>query len=65
MGRTMNSGGDVLARGGVKATFRQPDVTEKEYNDAVGGFNLERFLKGDKKEVTSEPAKKERKRALR
>lgn len=62
MGRTINGGGDVLARGGVKATFRQPDVTEKEYNDAVNGFDLERFMRGDKpKEGGS--GKKERKRS--
>jgi hypothetical protein len=64
MGRTQNNGGDVLARGGVKATFRQPDVSEEKYDEAVGGFDLARFLKGDKVEA-SEPAKKERKRALR
>jgi len=52
MGRTMNGGGDQLARGAAKATFRQPNVSEKKYDEAVGGFDLERFLKG-------EPAKAE------
>jgi hypothetical protein len=62
MGRTMNNGGDVLARGGARATFRQPDVTEKKYNDAVGGFDLARFLKGEPA-IQVESVKKERKRA--
>lgn len=62
MGRTENSGGDVLARGGVKATFRQPNVSKKKYESAVGDFNLQRFLKGEPQVESTEPAKKERKR---
>jgi hypothetical protein len=48
----MNGGGDVLARGAAKATFRQPDVSEKKYNEAVGDFDSERFLNGGKEKVT-------------
>lgn len=47
MARTVNGGGDQLARGAARATFRQPDVTEEKYNEATQEFNLERFLKGD------------------
>ena len=46
MGRTVNGGGDQLARGAARATFRQPNVTEEKYEEAVGEFNLERFLRG-------------------
>lgn len=46
MGRTVNGGGDQLARGMARATFRQPNVTEEKYEEAVGEFNLERFLRG-------------------
>jgi hypothetical protein len=49
MGRTENGGGDQLARGGVKATFRQPNVSKKKYQEATSGFDLERFLKGETK----------------
>jgi hypothetical protein len=64
MGRTENSGGDVLARGGVKATFRQPNVSKKKYAEAVNDFNLARFLSGGSPiEPPLEPVKKERKRA--
>ena len=64
MGRTENSGGDVLARGGVKATFRQPNVSKKKYEEATKGFNLKKFLAGDtQKWVSEEPVQKERKRA--
>ena len=64
MGRTQNSGGDVLARGGVKCTFRQPDCTKKQYDKATKGFDKERFLKGEPApEVVegAEPVQKERK----
>lgn len=47
MGRTVNGGGDQLARGAARATFRQPDVTEDKYKEATEGFDLARFLKGD------------------
>jgi hypothetical protein len=63
MGRTENSGGDVLARGGVKATFRQPNVSKEKYEKAVNGFDKERFLKGEPQVEVTEPVKKERKRA--
>jgi hypothetical protein len=46
MGRTINGGGDQLARGAARATFRQPNVSKKKYQEAVGDFNLERFLRG-------------------
>lgn len=51
MSRTVNGGGDVLARGGSRATFRQPNVTKEKYAEATEGFNLARFLKGDQKEA--------------
>lgn len=44
MPATMNSGGDVLARGGVRATFRQPNVSEEKYNEATQDFDLDKFL---------------------
>lgn len=54
MGRTINGGGDQLARGAARVSFRQPDVSEEKYNEATEGFDLERFLKGDKPKVTGE-----------
>lgn len=57
MARTQNSGGDTLARGGARYTFRQPAVTEEKYNEATQEFDLERFLKGEK--TTREVGKKE------
>lgn len=47
MGRTMNGGGDQLARGARKVTFRQPDVSEKKYNEATQDFDMEKFMKGE------------------
>jgi len=49
MGRTVNGGGDQLARGAAKATFRQPNVSKEKYEEAVGDFDAERFLKGEAK----------------
>jgi len=53
----MNGGGDSLARGAARATFRQPDVSEEKYNEAVNGFDSKRFLSGEKEKVKG---KKER-----
>ena len=50
MAATQNNGGDVLARGGSRATFRQPNVSKEKYAEATEGFDLARFLKGDSKE---------------
>jgi hypothetical protein len=36
MPATINGGGDVLARGGVRATFRNADVTQEKW-DAIWG----------------------------
>lgn len=36
MPATINNGGDVLARGGVSATFRGPDVSQEKW-DAIFG----------------------------
>jgi len=47
MAATQNNGGDVLARGGSRATFRQPNVSKEKYQEATEGFDLARFLKGD------------------
>lgn len=49
MGRTVNNGGDVLARGGVRCTFKSPDVSKEKYEEAVGGFDLQRFLRSEPK----------------
>jgi len=55
MGATINGGGDQLARGAARATFRQPSVSKKKYNSATQDFNLEEFLKKDtQKEVRGE-----------
>jgi hypothetical protein len=42
--QTMNNGGDVLARGGVRAQFRSPNVSKEQYDAATKEFDLERFL---------------------
>ncbi|VVB52904.1 10 kDa chaperonin [uncultured archaeon] len=34
-----NSGGDVLARGGVSAQFSTPNVSQDKWDEAVGGDN--------------------------
>lgn len=42
--QTKNSGGDVLARGGSRATFRPPEgVTEEKYNDIFADFDPEAY----------------------
>jgi hypothetical protein len=42
--RTQNSGGDSLARGAVRFTFRPPDVSKERYDEATQDFDLEKFL---------------------
>lgn len=42
--RTVNGGGDQLARGATRVTFRNAEVSEEKYNEATKGFNLEKFL---------------------
>jgi hypothetical protein len=44
MMQTVNNGGDVLARGGVRAQFHPPNVSKKKYDAATKDFDLERFL---------------------
>ena len=65
MGRTQNNGEDVLASGGVKATCSQPNVSKEKYQEAVGDFDAERFLKGGSPEVDDKPKKKETVRTRR
>ena len=62
MARTENGGGDILARGGVRATFKQPNVSRKKYDKATKGFDLEKFLAGDSQKWAA-TGNKERKRA--
>jgi hypothetical protein len=47
MPATINGGGDILARGGARATFRSPNVSKKKYNEATEDFDLKAFLKKD------------------
>jgi hypothetical protein len=46
--QTLNNGGDVLARGGVRAQFHPPSVSKEKYDAATQDFDLEKFL-GKKK----------------
>jgi hypothetical protein len=61
MMQTRNSGGDVLARGGVRCTFHSPEVSKEKYDEATQDFDLEKFL-AKKPIESSEPKVKERKR---
>lgn len=36
MPATVNGGGDQLARGAVRATFRGPDVSQQKWDDIFG-----------------------------
>lgn len=46
--------GDRLARGWPSATFRASDgnVTAQQWDEAVGSFSLEEYMKGGKKPET-------------
>lgn len=59
--QTVNNGGDVLARGGVRAQFRSPNVSKEKYDAATQDFDLEKFL-AKKPVESSEPKVKEHKR---
>lgn len=52
----MNSGGDTLARGGRSANFpaSEPTVTQKEWDERVGGEQIESFLERLKKRAIVE-----------
>jgi len=49
MPATINGGGDVLARGGVRATFRGPNVSQEKW-DAIWGKDS-----GPKKNYSEQP----------
>jgi hypothetical protein len=51
MARTENGGGDILARGGVRATFKQPKVSKRVYNKATQGFDLAAYLAKDEQKT--------------
>jgi hypothetical protein len=36
MPATINQGGDVLARGGTRCTFRSPNVSQQRWNEIFG-----------------------------
>jgi hypothetical protein len=36
MGATLNGGGDQLARGAVRATFKGPEVTQEHWDSIFG-----------------------------
>ena len=62
MARTENGGGDILARGGVRATFKQPTVSRKKYDKATKGFDLAAFLAKDTQKAASTGVKEVNKR---
>jgi len=53
--RTENSGGDVLARGGVKATFQTASVsvTAEKWESIFGDFDAEAYKRGSNSNVPS------------
>lgn len=40
MGATLNGGGDQLARGAVRATFKGPDVSQEKWDACFGPSEL-------------------------
>lgn len=58
MPATVNGGGDILARGGVRAQFHPPNVSKKKYDEATQDFDLEKFLAKTDSEVLEEPTVK-------
>lgn len=47
MPATVNGGGDQLARGAVRVQFRSANVSEEKFDEALEGFDLQKFLKKD------------------
>lgn len=43
--QTQNNGGDVLARGGVRAQFAPAQTTQEKWNAAFDDFDPEEFKK--------------------
>jgi hypothetical protein len=41
--RTVNGGGDQLARGATRVQFKPAETTEEKWNDAFADFDPEKF----------------------
>ena len=58
MPATINQGGDVLARGGTRCTFRSPNVSQQRWNEIFGedsGPKSKTKKKESKKNRASKP----------
>jgi hypothetical protein len=54
-----NNGGDVLARGGVRATFKPAEVSQAKWNSIFGEESAPKF---NNSEPVEEPKKKKHKK---